>query len=429
MKLLDFLKKEFLLFTRNKKQIGVVIALPLLFALIYTLMFSSSFANISLSICSLDTGEYADSFIDSLSSGSGNFRINYFKSNDSQDCFDKIKEDIIGGYILGLRIPADFSSKLLNYSMPTIDLFIDNSKPNLGFFAQSMITSSINDFNYGVISSAQKALRDSTEDIKRDLEGTVNVLEIIRPAIPEATQNYFSLLYSNINSYKESITAINNFDLEFVVKPVDTRLMGIFEGNNNKGFSFSVLYIVLSVLVIVLLSSMSVIYDKKNNFIIRLRASKNNLIPYLLSKIIFFSAIGFVIFIPSFLIFLMDNAFFSINIISLIISVFLISATWALLGCIIGFSSKDDSSGIMISIFIGFLVLLLSGLFYPLEFLPPAMKYITMVLPTSLHASMLNNALIFNAQISSMSNIFASNLIYDLALIIICSYFILKPIQ
>ncbi|MFA5333451.1 MAG: ABC transporter permease [Candidatus Nanoarchaeia archaeon] len=426
MKLIEFLKKEFFLFKRNKKQIGIVIALPLVFAMIYTLMFSFSSVNISLSICSLDTGEYADRFVNSLS---GNFKVNYFKSNDSDECFIGIKDDIVKGYILGLRIPKDFSSKLINYSTPTIDLFIDNSKPNLGFFAQSMIVNSINDFNYGVISSAQQALRSSTDDIKRDLEGTVNVLEIIRPSIPSATQNYFDLLYSNINSYKTSISTINNFDLEFVVKPVNTRLLGIFSGNNNKGFSFSVLYIVLSVLVIVLLSSMSIIYDKKNNFIIRLRASKNNLIPYILSKIIFFSAVSFVIFIPSFLVFLIDNAFFDINIISLIVTLFLISATWTLLGCIIGFSSKDESSGIMISIFIGFLVLLLSGLFYPLEFLPQIMKYFTMVLPTSLHASMLNNALIFNASISDMSNIFANNLIYDLALVIICSYFILKPVQ
>lgn len=426
MKLLEFLKKEFLIFKRNRKQIGIVIALPLVFALIYTLMFSFSSVNISLSICSLDSGEYADMFVNSLSD---NFKINYFKSNDSEECFNGIKDDIVKGYILGLRLPKEFSNKLLNYSTPMIDLFIDNSKPNLGFFAQSMLVNSINDFNYGVISSAQQALRTSTSDIKRDLEGTVNILEIIRPTIPLATQNYFDLLYSNINSYKTSISTINNFDLEFVVKPVNTRLMGIFTGNNNKGFSFSVLYIVLNVLVIVLLSSMSIIYDKKNNFIIRLRASKNNLIPYILSKIIFFSAISFVIFIPSFLVFLMDNAFFSINLISLIVTIFLISATWTLIGCIIGFSSKDESSGIMISIFIGFLVLLLSGLFYPLEFLPQAVKYFTMVLPTSLHTSMLNNALIFNASIPDMSNIFANNLIYDLVLIIICAYFILKPVQ
>jgi ABC-2 type transport system permease protein len=426
MKILEFLKKEFLTFKRNKKQIGIVIALPLVFALIYTLMFSFSSVNISLSICNLDQGEYGDMFVNSLSN---NFKINYFKFNNSQECFNGIKNDIVKGYILGLRIPFDFSSNLINYSSPTIDLFIDNSKPNIGFFAQSMLVNNINDFNYGVISSAQQALQDSTSDIKRDLEGTINVLEIIRPTIPLATQNYFDLLYSNINSYKTSISTINSFNLEFVVKPVNTQLKGIFEGNNNKGFSFSVLYIVLNVLVIVLLSSMSIIYDKKNNFIVRLRASKNNLIPYILSKIIFFSAISFVIFIPSFLIFLIDNAFFNINIISLIITIFLISATWTLIGCIIGFSSKDESSGMMISIFIGFLVLLLSGLFYPLEFLPQAVKYFTMILPSSLHTSMLNNALIFNASITDMSNIFANNLLYDLILIIICSYFILKPVQ
>ena len=426
MKLFDFIKKEFLIFKRNRKQIGIVIALPLFFALIYTLMFSFSSVNVSLSICSLDSGEYDNVLINSLSS---TFKVNHFESNTSEACFSGIKEDILKGYILGLRIPRDFSSKLLNYSTPTIDLYFDNSKPNLGFFAQSMLINKISDFNYGVISAAQKSLKDSTDDIKRDLEGTSSVLEIIRPTIPAATQTYFDMLYSNINSYKESISTINDFDLEFVVKPVNTILYGVFEGNNNKGFSFSVLYIVLSVLVIVLLSSMSVIYDKKNNFIIRLRAGRNNLIPYIISKIVFFSAIGFIIFIPSFLVFLADNAFFNINYISLILSIFLISATWIIIGCIIGFSSRDESSGIMISIFIGFLVLLLSGLFYPLEFLPQAVKYFTMILPTSLHASMLNNALIFNASVNDMSAIFVNNLLYDLVLLVICAYLMLKPVQ
>jgi hypothetical protein len=426
MKIIDFLKKEFLTFRRNKKQAGVVIALPLAFAIIYTLMFSFSSVKISLSVCSLDGGGYANSFVESLRS---EFSIDYYSAANFSECFENIKEDIISGSILGMIIPQDFSDKLINHSSPAINLFIDNSKPNIGFFAQSLLASSMSEFNTEVVAVAQDSLRQSTLGIKNDLEATINVLEIIKPAIPYASITSYDLLYSNINSYRERVLEISNFNLGFIVKPVDINLLGIFEGKNNKGFSFSILYIVLASLVILLLSSMGIIYDKKNNFIIRLRTAKNNLLPYMLSKIIFFSIIGLVVFIPPFIVFLADGAYFSINLLSLIFSIIIISSTWALIGFIIGFWSRDESSGIMISVFAGLLVLLLSGLFYPLEFMPPIIKYTTMVFPISLHSSMIGNALVFNAGLSQMSEIFVAGIIYIAVLSIICAYFLLKPVK
>jgi ABC-2 type transport system permease protein len=426
MKIFDFLKKEFLTFKRNKKQAGVVIALPLAFAIIYTLMFSFSSMKISLSVCNLDKGDYSGGFAESLSDG---FSIDYYSAANSSECFAMIKEDIISGSILGMVIPSDFSQKLINHSSPAISLFIDNSKPNIGFFAQSLLASSLSDFNTEVVAAAQDSLRQSTSGIKNDLEATINVLEIMKPTISYASLASYNLLYSNLNSYRERVIEINNFNLGFIVKPVNINLLGIFEGENNKGFSFSILYIVLASLVILLLSSMGIIYDKKNNLIVRLRAAKNNLLPYMISKIIFFSIIGLLVFIPPFLVFLIDGAYFSISFLSLIASIIIISSTWALMGCIIGFGSKDESSGIMISIFAGLLVLLLSGLFYPLEFMPPAIKYVTMIFPISLHSSMIGNALVFNAGFGQMSEILVSGIIYIAILSAICAYFLLKPIK
>ena len=103
MKLLELLKKEFLLFKRNKKEIAIVIALPLLFALIYNLMFSFSSLDISLSICSLDNGQYVDSFVNSLSS---NFRSKFFAANTSDECFNMIKDDFHGKWNYTVR-PID----------------------------------------------------------------------------------------------------------------------------------------------------------------------------------------------------------------------------------------------------------------------------------------------------------------------------------
>ena len=113
MKIIDFLKKEFLTFKRNKKQAGVVIALPLAFAVIYTLMFSFSSVKISLSVCKLDDGEYANGFAQSLKDS---FSIDYYSAANESECFSMVKEDILSGSIVGMIIPKDFSSKLMNHS-------------------------------------------------------------------------------------------------------------------------------------------------------------------------------------------------------------------------------------------------------------------------------------------------------------------------
>jgi hypothetical protein len=67
-------------------------------------------------------------------------------------------------------------------------------------------------------------LRQSTLGIKNDLEATINVLEIIRPTMPYASIASYDLLYSNVNSYRERVLEISNFNLGFIVKPVNINL-------------------------------------------------------------------------------------------------------------------------------------------------------------------------------------------------------------
>ncbi|PIU62884.1 hypothetical protein COS83_01625, partial [archaeon CG07_land_8_20_14_0_80_38_8] len=94
---------------------------------------------------------------------------------------------------------------------------------------------------------------------------------------------------------------------------------------------------------------------------------------------------------------------FNTNIITLITGLILVSGISALIGCVIGLSSSNESSSTMISVFIGFLFLLLSGLFYPVDLLPGLAKSMLVLLPTSFEINLLNNALIFNTSIQVLN--------------------------
>ncbi len=202
--------------------------------------------------------------------------------------------------------------------------------------------------------------------------------------------------------------------------------IGVFQGDNSDGFSFSVLYTVLNIIVILLLSSVSIVYDKKNLFLTRLKTSTTPITYYILSKLLFFTMIGLIIFAPAFLVFSINNAYFNINWVTLILALLMISVISILIGCVIGLSSKNESSSTMVSIFLGFMFLLLSGLFYPVELLPEMARILLLLLPTSSEVTLLNNALVLNTSISFMTSIINYLIGYSLVFTIITYVLIQK---
>lgn len=423
MKLIELFKKEYLLFKRNKKQLITVILLPFFFSILYLFMFSSSNINLDITVCNLDSGIYSNGLINALGSS---FKTNIFSGNNVSECVNTIRSDVLKGTKMGIIIQDSFSEDILNYNQPTLHLYFDNSKPNLGFFAQSYLMSHITGFNSDILREAEQNIKDTTNDIESDLRSTIELLEIMNYSIPEAIQPSYNDLYNSISTYYNKISELNKIDLEFLVNPVNTELIGVFQGDNSDGFSFSVLYTVLNVLVILLLSSVSMVYDKNNGFLLRLKTSTTPIFYYILSKLLFFSLIGLLIFVPSFLIFLLNNAYFNINIITLIISICLTSMISTLLGCIIGLSSRNSSSSTMISIFLGFMFLLLSGLFYPVDLLPSVIKGLTLIIPTSFQTNLLNNALIFNSSLEVAMSIINTLLIYFGSFLFLTYYLIVK---
>ena len=144
MRIIELLKKEYKLFIRNRKQVWTVVLLPLFFSLIYVLMFSFSNIDLTVSVCNLDKGEYSSSLVSTLSAA---FETSVYAEDNASACFAVIKDDILSGKMLGIIIRSDFSENIANYEQPVLNLYFDNSKPNLGFFAQSYLMNQISSFN------------------------------------------------------------------------------------------------------------------------------------------------------------------------------------------------------------------------------------------------------------------------------------------
>ncbi|VVB75210.1 ABC-2 family transporter protein [Candidatus Tiddalikarchaeum anstoanum] len=422
MKIVELLKKEYILFKNNKKQLAITILLPLFFSLIYLFMFSLSETGFKVAICNLDNGIYSGEFITTMQN---EVETELLTANNATGCSIQIKDSIMKGALIGIIVDPDFSEKIESYRQPVLTIYFDNSKPNLGFFSQTYVNNRINSLSTQVLRDSEEKIKSATFKIENDLDSTIGILELINFSIPDIIRNPYDQLYTNIQYYKGNISNLNRIDLEFLVNPISTQLVGVFEGRNSGGFSFSVLYTVLNLFVLLLLSSVSMVYDKRNNFLTRLKTSTTPIIYYIISKIVFFSIIGALIFIPSFLVFLFKDAYFSVNYATLIISIITISSISTLLGSIIGLTSNDESSSIMVSLFVGLTFMLISGLFYPVELLPQLISTSLNALPTSFEFKLLNYALVFNSGISSTTAAIVPLIIY-LGLFIAVNYLLIS---
>lgn len=423
MRIIELLRKEYFLFKRSRKQVGTVLIMPFLFAIIYLFMFSNSDINLDITVCNLDQGEYSQTLINSLSSS---FQTRMEEGDNITHCTNLIEEDIRSGRMLGIVIKNNFSTKINEYESPTLQLYYDNSKPNLGFFAQSYLMNHVTGFNNEVLRNSEEMIKSTTNNVENDLQSTLNLLAVMNNSIPLIVRESYNNLYYDVEDYYNQLSVLNEIDLEFLVKPVNTQLIGVFQGSNSEGFSFCVLYTVLNLIIILLLSSVSMVYDKKNNFFARLKTSTTPILYYLLSKVLFFALISFLIFIPSFLVFYFNNAYFNINLATLLIGLIMTSAVSTIIGCVIGLSSNNESSSTMLSIFIGFLFLLLSGLFYPIDLLPGFVNSLLNFLPTSFEINVLNHALVFNSSVNNIQNSMSYLTLYLITLLGLSHYMIIK---
>jgi len=125
-RLITIIRKEFLHIKRDKTSLGIVVAMPLIFILVFGYAVNTDVDNIEIAVLNLDktleSREYIDKFLAS----------NYFKVKVYVDSINDIESLINKGKVkAAIIIPAGFERKLNRNESPQVQMIIDGSDPTI----------------------------------------------------------------------------------------------------------------------------------------------------------------------------------------------------------------------------------------------------------------------------------------------------------
>lgn len=402
-KIYSYLKKDTLLLINRKKYLYLSILVPLIISLIFLLLLSPGKNEIKMGVCNLDL----NSPTEILSKMQGFSPIFYEKEN----CENKLIEDIKSNKIpFGILIPEGFSENLQNTKQSKIILYYDNTDIALSNLLAWKIDQSTQPFEREIIDSLNKELKDNVKVARSNVN-------FVKDIIPNT-----GALNSKINEVDQSLIKLESLETEFILNPIWTDKREIYETKKLKEIGITFVLPIISLFVLLLLSSTSIIYDKKTNFLLRVKTSTSPIV-YLISKIIFFYFFMLAQTLIIFIIFLIYGARFTLtldlvpNILYLVLILAIINS---LLGIIIGLISDNEGIAILFSLIISLPLMLLSGIFYPIQTLPTAIQFLVSKLPLQYEIDITKAILLFNSEVNL-------NWIYPaLILLVISAYLINK---
>jgi ABC-2 type transport system permease protein len=157
---------------------------------------------------------------------------------------------------------------------------------------------------------------------------------------------------------------------------------------------------ILAIFITLMLASTSIIYDKKTNFITRVKASASPF-SYILAKTLFFTALVFVQFVIILLLFMLSGAQYALPVVPLLMLILSIGIIDTLIGFIIGLVANNEGIAVLFSLMISFPLMLVSGIFFPVQALPGIVRWISSVLPLHHQINAAKSVLLFGQSFSN----------------------------
>jgi len=229
-----------------------------------------------------------------------------------------------------------------------------------------------------------------------------------------------SSVAEELDSIESSLVRVQSIDTEFLVNPVFADTVGIYDIKKEVSSGIASIFPIVTIFVLLMLVSTNILYDKKSNFIARIKASQTPQFTYILSKLLFFLVITLLQFAVVIIIFLIMGAQFSVNYFGLVKVLLLISFIDTLIGVLIGLISDSEGVAILISLILTLPFMFLSGIFYPLRLMPSFFQVFADIFPINSQILMLKKVMLFSQDITFM------NLFYILAILFIVSYYYMK---
>lgn len=380
-KFYGYIKKDTLLLVRRKKYLYLSIALPLVIAFLFLLILNPSQHEIKVGICDFDNTPETKLAFQSLN---GFNPIILQKEN----CIEEMKKNIQNKkYPLGIEIGEGFTENINNLKQSHITIYYDNTDISFSNLMAWKIDQSMEPLEKEIVDKINTEIKENLKSLREGID-----------AIKEIPESKY--IEKKINEIDKDVKKIENLQTEFLVNPLWTAHSPIHEEKSAKDIGITFVFPIIALFILLMLSSTSIIYDKKTNFLTRVKASSNPL-NYILAKITFFIGLTIVQFILIFLLFLAYGAHLNISLAGVINLILFIGITNTLLGLIIGLISDNEGIAILFSLIISFPLMLLSGIFTPIQTMPNIMQGIAKVLPLSHQITSAKLALLFNQNIQN----------------------------
>lgn len=380
-KFYGYLKKDLMLFYNRKKYFYVFLLFPIIVAGLFLFMLSPTTTEISVGICDFDRSAETQQVLGDLES----FDPILF---EEEDCVDNLKDEIRRGDLaLGLVIEEGFSSNIENLEQATITTYYDNTDIAFSNVVAWRVDSSLNPYKRNIID-------ELNEELKRRVSIARQSLGVAKE-LSEGTD----LLHRRIVDIDDDMARIEELNTDFLINPINTDKRGVHGEFEIKYISVAFLFPIVSLFLILMLASISVIYDDKIGFITKVKTS-TTIVTYILSKIIFFFILSTIIFGILYAIFLIAGAPLSFSLLEIVKLILLVSITNSMLGLLIGKAAGNEGVAILMSLFVSFPLMLLSGLFFPLQNMPSFIQSLIKILPLHYQIEATKSIILFNQTLS-----------------------------
>jgi ABC-2 type transport system permease protein len=390
-KFYGYLKKDFILFYKRKKYFYLFILFPILLASLFLFFLTPGDYNLKIGVCDLDESQESKMLSDLR-----NFeltRISIQEDNCKDKLIDQIKQ---GKYDLGMVIPKGFSENLENLKQSHLEVYYDNTDVAFSNMVSWKVDQSMDPYEKKIIDSLNKKLKNKVSSIRSNVNLILEYNQIS------------GKIGNKIQEINSDLKNVEDMETEFILNPIWTQQVPIYNKNFGKGIGIVFVFPILVLFVILMLSSTSLIYDKKNNFLTRVKSS-TSLFWYLLAKTLFFSILAFIQFTIILLMFLAYGAQYDFSILEMFKLVFFIGVVDTLIGLLIGLISDNEGIAVLFSLIISFPLMLVSGIFFPIQTLPKIIQWLANVLPLQYQIEASKAVLLFGNEISmtwSYSSIF-----------------------
>lgn len=374
-----FLKKDYYLLYKRKKYLYIFLLLPLVIASLFLFALNTSDYTIKVGVCDFDNTELSKgSFTD----------LNGFDTTilAQENCLNNLISGIgRGNFDLGMEIGKGFTQNIENLKQGKIIVYYDNTDLAFSNLVSWKVDQSMQPFERQVIDKLNT-------EVKQKLEG-------IREGVDILFEYSGKGRIKNLDEADKDLRSLEEMETEFLVNPIWTDKRGIYQ---DVGKSLGIVFIfpVLALFVILMLSSTSIIYDKKNGYLTRTKSS-SSIFLYILAKVLFFVTLVLAQFLIIWILFLIYGASYSFQIPEIIKLIFYIGAIDSLIGLLIGIFSENEGIAVLFSLVVSFPLMLVSGLFFPIQTMPKIIQLVAKVLPLEFQIQAAKSVMLFNQGISN----------------------------